>query len=159
MFRSGSDTCLFVLPKRIKKFHTTKTKNLVQVLTKLYSLVAICKVRFLRVNCTELTAWFAWALNSPWKSITPLKSPWKLKNLFKSLKSTWIFPSSPWILSKHPWKNKTSLTQRCLAHGKLWKLSKTNFCTKHRVKLYQVRVVISGVDHCWYLTYLRNRAF
>jgi len=89
MFRSGSDTCLFVLPKRIKKFHTTKTKNLVQVLTKLYSLVAICKVRFLRVNCTELTAWFARALNSPWKSINPLKSPWKLKNLFKSLNSRW----------------------------------------------------------------------
>ena len=71
--------------------------------------------------------WFARALNSPWKSINPLKSPWKLKKLFKSLKSPWIFPSSPWILSKHPWKSKTSLTQCCLAHGKLWKLSKTQF--------------------------------
>ena len=72
-----------------RSFTPPKQKNLVQVLTKLYSLVAICKVRFLRVNCTELTAWFALALNSPWKSINPLKSPWKLKNLFKSLKSTW----------------------------------------------------------------------
>ena len=44
-----------------------------------------------------------------------------------------------------------------------WKALKsqldTIFCAKHRVKPYQVRVVISGVVHCCYLMYLRNRAF
>ena len=30
---------------------------------------------------------------------------------------------------------------------------------KHRVKLFQVRGVTSGVQYCSYLTYLRNRAF
>ena len=40
----------------------------------------------------QVSPWFARALNSPWKSINPLKSPWKLKNLPKSLKSPWISP-------------------------------------------------------------------
>lgn len=100
----------------------------------------------------------------PWvvleKASTLLKSPWKLKKIAQVLEKSLNFPQ--WPLNRiegflNNW-NFSNATLSC-TQGTLKAQRKTVSCVKHRVKLFQVRVVTSGVDHCCYLTYLRTHAF